>query len=338
MKIPEGKPPDPATVARLAIPPGKKTARTALWKIAFLVVIVTALALVLLQFNQPSTPSRQARAQSAPLNAGTPAASSGDARADAASKAITFTAIGYVVPRQRIELGPKFPGTVSWIGVEKGDFVKKGQILVRLEDDEYRARALEAGGRVALAQAQLANAERTFNRQKQLNQTQVGTDQEFDDAQRALDVARAELAIAQGQAALAETWLRWCAIEAPGDGVVLDKFVEAHELVLPQSFGKPGNPSTTLLALADLNDLQVELDISEPDLHRIALEQPCRIRPEAFPDRIYHGLVVEIAPEANRQKGTVQVKVWIKEPDRHLIPDFNARVDFLGKEEAMANR
>jgi HlyD family secretion protein len=60
------------------------------------------------------------------------------------------------------------------------------------------------------------------------------------------------------------------------------------------------------------------------------LGQKCRVSPEAYPDRAYDGVVVEMAPEANRQKGTLQLKVQIKNPDRYLTPELSARVDFLG--------
>jgi HlyD family secretion protein len=105
--------------------------------------------------------------------------------------------------------------------------------------------------------------------------------------------------------------------------------VEPDELVVPQSFGGTRGPSTALVSLADLKDLQVEIDINESDLAKISLKQPCRISPEAYPDKVYEGYVSEIAPEANRQKGTLQIKVQIKEPDRYLTPELTAKVDFL---------
>jgi len=57
----------------------------------------------------------------------------------------------------------------------------------------------------------------------------------------------------------------------------------------------------------------------------------CRISPEAYPDKSYEGRVAEIAPEANRQKGTLQVKVQVREPDRFMTPELSAKVEFLAK-------
>src|SRR6202008_1655422 len=105
--------------------------------------------------------------------------------------------------------------------------------------------------------------------------------------------------------------------------------VDANELVTPQSFGGNRGPSTAVVAVADPKDLQVEIDLNEADLAKVFLRQECRVSPEAYPDKVYKGYVAEIAPEANRQKGTLQVKVQIHEPDRFLTPELSAKVEFL---------
>jgi HlyD family secretion protein len=83
------------------------------------------------------------------------------------------------------------------------------------------------------------------------------------------------------------------------------------------------------VTLADLNDIQVELDINQNDFNRVSPNQPCTAVSDAYPDRVYKCRVSEIAPEANRQKATVQVKVKFLEPDKYVKPEMNARVTFL---------
>ena len=78
-----------------------------------------------------------------------------------------------------------------------------------------------------------------------------------------------------------------------------------------------------------MKDLQVEIDVNEADLSKISLNQKCRVSPEAYPDKSYDGYVAEIAPEADRAKGTLQIKVQIVNPDKFLTPQLSARVDFL---------
>ena len=121
----------------------------------------------------------------------------------------------------------------------------------------------------------------------------------------------------------------WCVIRSPINGVVLEKLVNPDELVMPQSFGGGRGPSTALLAVADLKDLQVEIDVNEADLSKISLNQKCRVSPEAYPEKTYDGYVAEIAPEADRAKGTLQIKVQIVSPDKYLTPQLSAKVDFL---------
>jgi HlyD family secretion protein len=242
-----------------------------------------------------------------------------------------LTVSGYVIPRERIEISPKFLGTVRTISIKKGDVVKKGDVLVELENDEHAARLMESEGRVRMAEAALAFAQREFQRQQDLSKSNVESERALDEARRNRDAAIAELDTSKGQYALARTYFEWCTIRAPIDGTILEKLVNPNELVVPQSFGSGRGPSTAFLAMANLDDLQVEIDLNEADTPKVHMRQSCRVSPEAYPDRQYEGFVAEIAPEANRSKGTLQVKVQIRNPDRYLTPELTAKVDFLAE-------
>src|SRR5690606_317159 len=152
-----------------------------------------------------------------------------------------------------------------------------------------------------------------------------------DNARLQLESAKATLKEVEGAKELVQTYINWCVIRSPINGVVLEKLVDPNELVVPQSFGGTRGPSTALIALADPKDLQVEIDLNESDLSKVFLKQKCKVSPEAYPERSYDGYVAEIAPEATHAKGTLQVKVQITAPDKYLTPELSARVDFLGK-------
>jgi len=128
----------------------------------------------------------------------------------------------------------------------------------------------------------------------------------------------------------AETQLAATEIKAPISGTVLQRIVERGEMVSPSSFGGDSGTRTSVVALADLQDLQIELDISQTDFARLKMGQRAEIIPEAFPNLKYTGFIAEIAPEANRAKATVQVKVKVEDPNEQLRPEMNARVNFLG--------
>jgi HlyD family secretion protein len=293
-------------------------------------------------------------------------------------------ASGYIVAHHKHELGSKVMGRVEWIGVEKGDFVRKGQLLVKLEDREYRAQLeesqaalelakrqleeLEAGSRpeeIARAEAVLArsladleNARLEMERHEELLAEEVVSQQELDNslaryrmAEAAVEVARRELEllrigprkekihqaraeVARAKAALSysQTMLDATEIRAPITGTVLRRIAEIGEMITTSFAGTTGAKSA-VVALADLNDLQVELDISQKDFKRISAEHECQMIPEAYPDRQYECEIDEIAPEADRQKASIQVKVKILEPDEYLRPEMSARVIFSKKDE-----
>ena len=258
-----------------------------------------------------------------------PASSNAPAAAGGATDNSVLTVSGYIINRERIEISPRFLGVVKWIGVRKGDAVTNGQVIVLLDDAEYRARLHEAEGRLATAQAAVDRADLAYKRIQKLSLTDVESKQTQDDARLQLEANRASVKEMEGAAELARTYVDWCVIRSPIDGVVLEKLVNPDELVMPQSFGGPRGPSTALIAVANPKDLQVEIDVNEADLSKVSMKQKCRIYPEAYPDKGYDGYVAEIAPEADRAKGTLQIKVQVLNPDRYLTPELSAKVNFL---------
>ena len=317
------------SLSRLSISADKRTRRT-----GGPIVIILIIAGILVAGVTIFLITRKDSRNLAPSSKTTDAAASGATTAPATPPKpgdAVLTVSGYIIPRERIEISPKFMGTVHWIGVKKGDHIKKDDVIVRLEDNEFRARVLEAQGRIALADANLTNTEGNLRRQLELAKQSVDSQRAADDALRNRDAAQAEVTIAKGQLEVAKTYLDWCTIRAPIDGIILEKLVDPNELVTPQSFGGTRGPSTAFVAMADLNDLQVEIDLNEADLSKVHLKQRCHISPEAYPDKKYQGFVTEIAPEANRSKGTLQVKVQIEQPDQFLTPELTAKVDFIAE-------
>jgi HlyD family secretion protein len=275
---------------------------------------------------------KELAARSKPASTSTNATASASASASAGSGSVegsVLTVSGYIVARERIEISPRFMGVVKWIGVRKGDTVTNGQVVVLLDDSEYRARLAENDGALAVARVAVERARIDLRRATDLVQRKVEMEKVLDDARLALQSAEAQILQIEGARKTIQTWMDWCVIRSPVNGLVLEKLVDPNELVTPQTFGGTRGPSTSLVAVADLGDLQVELDINESDLAKVFIGQECVLMPRAFRDHKYKGSVVEIAPEASRQKGTLQVKVQIREPDRFLTPELSATVDFL---------
>jgi HlyD family secretion protein len=312
---------------KLRIPREQRSSRGSNAILIFLAIAFILVAAAWFAWPRVSDSKRLiSQTQPQQIDAAAPSPVSSPAPAD--QNGILLTTSGYIINRERIELSPRFVGIVRWIGAKKGDPVKKGQVVVLLDDSEQRARVTEAEGRLARAQAALQIGRTRFNRLRTLREQRVESEQQLDDAQAEVTAAEAGLREAQGSLDFARWQLAWTVIRSPIDGVVLEKLADENELVSPQSFGGDKGPSTALLAVADPQDLQVEIDLNESDLSKVWLGQPCRVTPEAYPDHVYNGYVAEIAPEANRQKGTLQIKVQVKDPDRYLIPELSAKVDF----------
>src|SRR6266404_2028578 len=302
-----------------------------------------------------------------------------------------LSATGYIVAHHPINVNSKVTGRLAWIGVEKGDKVKEGQILVRLEDQEFRASYGQAHGamdnaRAYLeelqhgsrpeeiqqaqhnldeARATLANDKLFLDRTKELSAGGVVSRQSLDDATAKFDSdqqrvnsldkafqmwkigprpeeiarARGSLAQAQGQFDYAKSQLDATVIRAPVTGTILDRTAEKGELITAQfASAAAGGPQGSVVSLADLNDLQVELDIAQSDFARLGPKQKGIVTVDAYPDRKYNGEIAQISPEANRQKATVQVKVQVLNPDEYLRPEMNATVKFLADEQKATSK
>lgn len=143
-----------------------------------------------------------------------------------------------------------------------------------------------------------------------------------------LKVAESDVAVAQAELTKAD-WRRGnTVITAPVTGTVLKKNVEEGNIVNPGAF----NGSFSICDLADLADLEVELDIQERDISRIFAGQKCVVRSEAFQNHPYEGYVSRLMPIANRSKGSIPVRVKVQIPPGmegvHLKPEMGAIVAF----------
>jgi HlyD family secretion protein len=301
---------------------------------------------------------------------------------------VILNATGYIVAAHKIELAAKVVGKVNWIGVDKGYKVKAGDVLVRLEDDEYRAHVLESKGNLEMLKAKLAEAEHgsrpeeiakakadleqakadqenarvTLERTRDLVHQKVLSTQALDDAQarydgavakagsfdrayelvrlgprkEQIDALRAQVEQAQGTLDYSQVQLENTVIRAPIDGTILERNVEKGEFVTTGFVGDKGAKGY-VVSMANLRELDVELDINQNDFGKLGATQPGIVTTDAYPDRKYEGVIREISPEANRQKATVQVKVKVVNPDDYLRPEMNASVAFYSTEKAGAH-
>jgi len=271
------------------------------------------------------------------------AAAGGEGSASAGGGSVAVVANGYVVARTKAAVSAKIPGRLAFLNVSEGSSVQKGDIIARLDNADYAAAVGQADAQVASAKATLIEAQsdrdqlqREFVRVRDIhtqNPNLVST-QEVENADskarqgdaraeaQGARVAAAAAALRVAQANLENTYIR-----APFSGTVLRKEAEVGEVVAPSVGG--GLTRGAVVTMADLATLEVEVDVNEAYIARIANAQQARITLDAYPDTAFRGLVRQVVPTADRQRATVQVKVSIVDRDPRILTEMGAKVEFL---------
>jgi RND family efflux transporter MFP subunit len=276
----------------------------------------------------------------------------------AVSGAPVLTASGYVVARRKAVVSAKIQGLLADLRVEEGARVREGEVIARLESQEYEAQvgraqaqvqqatAQIASGRAAIrrAEADLDEARRQLGVNERLSEEQIlATDTleasrsrvrvlEAASGQADADVTRMEAAHTQALAdqRFAEAQLANTVIRAPFTGVVVKKMAEVGESVAPIPPGvNLSTSSGAIVALADLDTLEVEVDVAEANVAKLHPSQPAEVTVEAFPEKKYRAELRQITPTADRTKATVTVRVTILDRDLNLKPEMSAKATFL---------
>ncbi len=244
---------------------------------------------------------------------------------------VLLTGSGYVVTQHKyIVIGTKILGQIMEEPIEEGQLVKRGDLLARIDDRDYRAQLDQAKAARDLAAANIRLQYARAKRFRQLYREGVASRDEFDKAENELAVARAELKRADATIAYAKFNVEQCTIRSPINGIVLKKYREQGDTI---NFGgaiQAGGGTTDIVQLADTADMRVEVDINQSDIAKIAIGTPATIIPDAHPDHAFDATVVKIYPAADRQKGTVKIEAKIKKADLKIIkPEMSAKVTFL---------
>jgi RND family efflux transporter MFP subunit len=259
----------------------------------------------------------------------------------------TFTllnASGYVVAQRKAAVASKVTGRLISMTVEEGSRVKKGEVIARLENDDVIALRDQADANLSAtrynleqSKAELNDATVSFNRNKELVRKGFISKAENDVSEARYNkavaaVAAAEAAIKANAAGLqnARVSLEYTLIRAPFDAVVLTKNADVGDIVSPLSAS--ANAKAAVVTIADMDSLQVEVDVSESNLQQVKIGQPCEIQLDAFPDSRFRSMVHMIVPTADRTKATVMVKVRFLDKDNRILPEMSAKVAFLSRE------
>jgi HlyD family secretion protein len=236
---------------------------------------------------------------------------------------------GRMQPEIQVKISANVSGRILELNVKEGDWVKKGELLVRLDRARYEATVEQAVSAEKSGEAALLKARSDLTRIKELSQRGMASLADLEAAQAQFDLQSAQLEQAQAILKQAQDDLSKTSIYSPMDGIVSQVNKEVGEIALGAQFQED-----VILVVADLSKMEVLIEIDENDIVNVVLQDTARVKIDAYPDTTFKGEVREIAHTATtRGLGTpeeltnFQVKIAMLEVPEKLRPGMSATAD-----------
>jgi HlyD family secretion protein len=204
--------------------------------------------------------------------------------------------------------------------------VKAGQVVAQIDPALFQATVTQAEGDLANAQAALELAKLNATRAEQLYRTKTSSQADLDLANATLHQAEAGIKIKQGALDKAKADLEHCTITSPIDGVVISRSVDVGQTVAA-SLQAP-----VIFAIAnDLTKMQIDSNVAEADIGAVAVDQDVDFTVDAFPNRTFHGKVVQVrnAPITVQNVVTYDTVIGVDNKDLKLKPGMTANVSII---------
>ena len=258
-----------------------------------------------------------------------------------AAGSTVLNASGYVTARRQATVSSKFTGRVTEVLIEEGMQVEEGQVLARLDDSNLRpalalaeAQMESARRGAAETEALLTEAQLNFERSQRLVEKQLASAAELDRARAQakslaaqMERKQADVEVAARQVDIYRQQLEDSIIRAPFAGVVVAKNAQPGEMISPVSAGG-GFTRTGIGTIVDMASLEIEIDVNEAYINRVAPGQAVVATLDAYPDWKIPCYVIAIIPTADRQRATVEVRVGFDQLDPRILPDMGVKVAF----------
>ena len=285
------------------------------------------------QAAAPSAPQSQPQPQQqAQVPAPQPAAN---------SEGGNLSASGYVVARRKATVAAEITGKVVGVFVDEGMTVTEGQVVAKLDSvlaekdfELAKSRVQSADAAIGMINADLEDAKRILTRIEALSQKNVATEADLTKAQTRVGVLSAQLRQARAQHESAKidadrsaSVLGKHQIRAPFAGVVVDRSAQPGEMISPMSVG--GYTRTGICTVVDMDSIEIEVDVNEAFIGRVAAGGPVNAVLDAYPGWTIPASVIAIVPTANREKATVRVRIRFEQKDPRILPDMAVKVVFL---------
>lgn len=224
------------------------------------------------------------------------------------------TASGKIQPVVQVTISPLVSGEIIDLPHKEGEFVKKGDLLIKIKPDVYLAALNQAKANYeaavagqATAQANLDKAEAEYKRNKELFDRHLISESDYIGFKSARDVAKAQydsavdqVDVAKAGVASSQDSLDFCTIDAPISGTITRLNSQVGERVL----GTVQNIGTEIMTVSDLDEMEALVDIGETDVILIKRGQIARLDVDAFKDQKFTGIVTDVASSANNNTTT----------------------------------
>ncbi len=260
----------------------------------------------------------------------------------------TVVATGYLQSRQQARIGARATGRIREVLVEEGVRVGTNDVLAILEHADLDAALAAAQASSARCSSELQEQDvvirrtkRDLERAEKLLAGRTMTQAEFDTEQFEFDAAVARRESLQAALQLAEARVQEAVqlrenmfVRAPFAGTVISKDAELGESIMPGGMGEASGRGS-VVTIADLEHLEVDCDVKEDFISRVAQGQVAEVAVDAVPGRRYRGVVRKVIPMGDRARATVKVRVAIEDADEKLFPEMSSTVYFLPPDEVV---
>lgn len=240
---------------------------------------------------------------------------------------VLVTANGTVKPIDRIEIKSKASGIVEDLPVEEGDFIKKGDLIAKLDQKDELAEFGQAKANYDIAKAELKQAQRSFERRNKLFNQNLVSEEERDQIELSLAVANGKLIQAETTLERAKERLSESIVRAPVDGIILQKYVEKGQIIASGVSNVSGG--TPIVDIADMSSVYIEAGIDEIDVGKVGEGQSVMVTAEAYPDLQFKGKIVRISPEARIEQNVTlfDVVVEVENLEAKLKSGMNTTIE-----------
>jgi HlyD family secretion protein len=240
---------------------------------------------------------------------------------EAKLKTITqiVSASGRIQPELEVIIRPDVSGEIIALNIREGDYVKEGELLLRIKPDIYQAKIDELNAmlltqraRLEQSKSRLIQVEAQYKQQKQLYEKElisemayIQAQSEYNSEQANVKAAEYQIESAQAQLRRAKEELQQTVIRAPRDGTISKLSVEQGERVL----GNAQMTGTELMRIAKMDQMEVMVDVNENDIVNVSTNDTTLIEVDAYPERQFEGVVTEIANSADISSEGTQEQV-----------------------------